>query len=166
MLARTRIAARGRLFAAATRVDAKLSLSSSLSGTLSQTAVGGFDLPLLLTSTDVAAPDGCGPTTPVTPPAGGGGSDTPPAPTGPGTGTIGSVVLSGAAHGSVPVAGTDEGQLSGLGGKGTVRAFAVVPNTGRFWQEIDVSGWLVLMVVGGLFAWRWRRRDAEVEVFA
>lgn len=146
------------------QVDVRLSLSSSLTHKVSQNSVGGFDIPLTLTSTDVPAPSGCTATviTPPNPPSGGGGGSTggtnPP-------GTIGTVVISGAASGTVP--GTvDDGPLSGLGGKGFVRGEVTIPNTGRFWQELDIVGYLLAMVLGGIFAWRWRRRDVEEEAYA
>jgi hypothetical protein len=146
------------------QVDVRLSLSSSLSGKTSQGSIGGFKIPLTLTSTDVPAPSGCN-TTVVTPPSGGGGGGTNnPGGTG-GPGTIGTVVIEGAATGTVP--GTvDNGPLSGIGGKGYVRSEVVIPNTGRFWQELDIIGYLIAMVLGGIFAWRWRRRDREEEAYA
>ena len=68
--------------------------------------------------------------------------------------------------GSVPATGTDDGPLSGLGGKGTVRSLAVIPNTGRFWQELDIAGYLALLALGGAFAWWRRRRDIPEESYA
>jgi len=147
---------------AVVRVDAVLSLSSSLTNVTSQSSVGGFNLPVTLTSTDVAAPNGCGVSTPVTPPV------TPPATGGPATtppGTIDIAVISGASDGAIlPTLG--EGPLSGLGGKGAVRTYEIAPNTGRFWQEFDIVGYLVALVLGGIFAWRRRRRSYEEEAYA
>jgi hypothetical protein len=143
-------------------VSVSITLANSLAGRTSQGSVGSFSIPVSLTSTDVAAPDGCGPTTPEDPPHGGGGGDphvTPP-------GTIGTVVISGAADGTVPPAESDDGPLSGLGGKGHVRSWEIEPNTGRFWQEIDISGYLVALVLGGIFAWWRRRRDNPEETYA
>jgi hypothetical protein len=148
------------------QVDLKLTLSSSLTQQTSQASVGAFKIPVTLTSTDVPAPDGCGPSTPVNPP-------TPPTHTG-GTpvvtvpaGTIDTAEISGAADGSVPAGEVDNGPLSGLGGKGAVRSLAIIPNTGRFFQEWDVVGYLLALVVGGIFAWWWRRRRSyEEEAFA
>lgn len=153
---------------AVVRVDVRLSLSSSLSGLTSQSSVGRFDLPVLLTSTDVPAPNGCTPGSTVPPTNGGGTGGTGGSGGGgvPGPGTIGSVVISGAADGSVPAAGSDDGPLSGLGGKGLVRSAVIIPNTGRFWQEIDISGYLVLLALGGVFAWWRRRRDIPEESYA
>jgi hypothetical protein len=145
---------------AAVRVDLKLKLGSSLGHVSSQSSVGNFNIKVTLTSTDVTAPTGCAPVTPPRGGGGGGGSD----PTIP-PGEIDSAVISGSADGSVLPTLAD-GPLSGLGGKGSVRNLAIVPNTGRFWQEFDVTGYLVALVLGGIFAWWRRRRTYEEEVYA
>ena len=142
-----------------TRVDVTLKLSSSLTHLTSQSSVGAFKVRVVLTSTDVAAPDGCAASTPVTPPPGGGHPDpTPP-------GTIDTALLWGNAEGTV-LPTLAEGPLSGLGGDGSVRSVSVIPNTGRFWQELDVTGYLIAMVLGGIFAWWRRRRPYEEEAYA
>ncbi len=153
------------------RVDVRLKFGSSISGLTSQSSVGSFNLRVTLTSTDVAAPTGC---SAVTPPTGGGGPgggghSTPP-------GEIDSTVVSGAADGALPGATHDNacyvgdqhvaatvdtfpGQ-AGVGCHG-VAAAIIQPNTGRFFQEIDVVAWIVLAILGGIFA-AWRRsRDPE-----
>jgi len=135
------------------RVDVRLKLSSSISGLTSQSSVGSFDLHVTLTSTDVPAPTGCAAVTPPTGGSGGGGhSATPP-------GEIDSVTVSGAADGSLPDDGDGMADLSGTGHG--IGAQIIEPNTDRFFQEIDVVGWLVAMIVGGIFAWWRRRKDPE-----
>jgi hypothetical protein len=133
------------------RVDVRLKLATSLSGQTSQNSVGAFDLRVTLTSTDVAAPDGCGPV--ASPPSGGGrGSAAIP------PGEIDSTVVSGAADGAVG----DENGIPDLSGSGEGVAAAIIqPNSTRFFQEFFVVGWLVAMILGGIFAgWR-RSRDPE-----
>jgi hypothetical protein len=142
---------------AAVKVDVTLKLSSSLAGHTAQGSVGGFDVKLTLTSTDVPAPSGCAAVTPPNPGGGGGGggggghgSTTPPA------GEIDTAVVSGAADGTIPK--TDNSfPVSGGTGRGS-GAEIIIPNTARFFQEFDVVGWLVALVLGGIFAWWWRRR--------
>jgi hypothetical protein len=146
------------------QIDLVLSLSGSLSGKASQGSVGGFTIPLTLTSTDVPAPDGCSAATPPVVPVDPTGPTGPTGPTPPGT--IGAVDLTGAADGTVPLPAPDAGALAGLGGKGTVRSFDTIPNTGRFWQEFDIVGYLLAIALGCLLAWGWRRRDTEQEVYA
>ena len=153
------VSAVGLASGAAVKVDVKLKLSNALAHVTSQSSVGNFDIKVTLTSTDVSAPTGC---TPVTPPSGGGGGGSNP--TVP-PGQIDTTVISGAADGTIPQT-IDNGPLSGLGGKGSVRNLAIVPNTGRFWQEFDITGYLVALVLGGIFAWWRRRRTYEEEVYA
>lgn len=145
------------------RVDVYLTLGSSLTGRTSQSSVGSFDLHVTLTSTDVAAPNGCAAVTPPPPTGGGGGSggsgggthtSTP-------TGEIDSSIVSGAAAGAVP-GGSPIPNSSGSGG-GFVAAY-IEPNTGRFFQELFVAGWLAAMVLGGIVAW-WRRRNDTEEAY-
>lgn len=144
------------------QVDVELRLSNSLAHRSAQGSAGSFMLPVTLTSTDVRAPDGCSVMTPVDPPSGHGGG-TPP--NGMPPGTIGTAVVSGAADGTVlPTLG--DGPMSGLGGKGAVRGDIVLPNTGRFWQELDIVGYLIALVLGGIFAWWRRRRPHEEETYA
>jgi hypothetical protein len=140
------------------QVDVRLTLATSLHGKTSQRSVGGFDIPVTLTSTDVPAPSGCT-TTVVTPPHNGGTGGNPP-------GTIGTVVVSGSAGGSALPTQASGGLLSGLGGTGIVPSHAIIPNTGRFWQELDIIGYLIALILGGIFAWRLRRRDKEEEAYA
>lgn len=157
----------------AVRVDVRLKLGTSLTGVTSQTSVGAFELRVTLTSTVVAAPNGCAA---VTPPTGGGGGNTP--------GEIDSTVVSGAADGALPADGVsqdacfvnDDGvQLvvstgdsfpgqAGIGCNG-VAAAIVQPNTGRFFQELVVVAWMALMLVGGIFA-AWRRSRDPEDVYA
>jgi hypothetical protein len=145
------------------QIDLELSLSGSLNGKASQGSVGGFSIPVMLTSTDVPAPDGCSAATPPTVPADPG----PAGPTGPTPpGTIGTIELTGAADGTVPLPAPDAGALAGLGGKGAVRSYDTIPNTGRFWQEFDIVGYLLAIALGCLLAWGWRRRETEEEVYA
>jgi hypothetical protein len=146
------------------RIDATLTLSPSLSGVTSQGSIGGFKLPVTLTSTDVAAPDGCtassgGGTGGGGTGSGGGGSD------GGGTGThhstpgtIDTTTISGAADGTVPGAGAG---LPDANGNGYVYATRIIPNTGRFYQEFDIIGWLALLMLSGIVAWRRSRREPE-----
>jgi hypothetical protein len=146
------------------RIDLELSLAGNLHGAASQGSVGAFTIPVVLTSTDVAAPDGCTampPVTPVDPPSGGPGptGSTPP-------GTIGTIDLTGAADGNVPLPTPDAGALAGLGGKGAVRSVDTIPNTGRFWQEYDIAGYLLAIALGCFLAWRWRRTEHHEEVYA
>jgi hypothetical protein len=139
------------------QVDVTLKLNGSLHSHTSQGSVGSFDLRLSLTSVDVAAPDGCSPvTSPPNGGGGGGGGGNPPAP----PGEIDSTIVSGAADGAIP----DEGGLPDLSGSGDGVAAAIIqPNTSRFFQEFFIVGWLVAVVLGGIFAgWR-RRRDPEDE---
>lgn len=156
---------------ASLRVDLVLSLAGNLHGKQSQGSIGGFTIPLMLTSADVAAPDGCSampPSTPSDPPTGGGPTD-PPGTVPPGTdppGTIGTIDITGAAAGAVPLPGSEAGPLAGLGGKGAVRSFDTIPNTGRFWQEYDIVGYLLAIALGCLLAWRWRRKEIHEEVYA
>lgn len=147
------------------RIDLELTLAGNLHGAASQGSVAAFTIPVVLTSTVVAAPDGCTampPVTPVNPP---GGGPTTPTPTTP-PGTIGTVDLTGAADGNVPLPTPDAGALAGLGGKGTVRSVDTIPNTGRFWQEFDIVGYLLAIALGCLLAWGWRRRETEQEAYA
>ena len=141
------------------RVDVTIALSSSLNHLTSQSSVGGFKLPVTLTSTDVPAPNGCAAV--ITPPTGGGGTGggTP----GGGThhttpGTIDTTVVSGAADGNVP---GDVDTLPDSSGSGEGTSVDVIPNTGRFFPEFDVLGWLVAVILGGIVAWRRSRRDPE-----
>jgi hypothetical protein len=145
------------------RVDVKLKLSSSLNHLTAQSSVGAFKVRVVLTSTDVAAPDGCAA---VSPPQGGGdtpggnpggGNTTPP-------GQIDTEVISGAADGNV-LPTLAQGPLSGLGGKGSVYNSAIEPNTARFFQEFDVVWWLVALMLGGIFAWYRRRNESLEEVY-
>jgi hypothetical protein len=149
------------------RVDATLTLASSLSGVTSQGSVGGFKLPVTLTSTDVAAPDGC--TASSGGGTGGGGTGGSGGGTGGGgsggtgahhstPGTIDTTTISGAADGTVPGAETG---LPDADGNGYVYATRIIPNTGRFYQEFDVIGWLALLVLSGIVAWRRSRREPE-----
>jgi hypothetical protein len=156
------------------RVDVRLTLGSSISGLTSQSSVGSFDLRLTLTSTDVPAPTGCAAVAPPTggnPGGTGGGGQPIP-------GEIDSTVVSGAADGSLPesagaspcVEGDEDLDLvatqdsfPGQAGAGCdgVAAAITQPNTGRFFQEFVVVAWIVLMMLGGIFA-AWRRsRDPE-----
>jgi hypothetical protein len=144
------------------QVDVKLAMSNWPAHHMSQGSAGSFQIPVMLTSTDVAAPDGCSVTTPVTPPGHTGGGPTGTTP----PGTIGTALISGAADGTVPAGEVDNGPLAGLGGKGAVRSLDIIPNTGRFWQEIDVAGYLIAIVLGGIFAWWRRRRNYEEEAYA
>jgi len=138
------------------RVDVKLKLSSSLSHLSSQSGVGSFNVRVVLTSTDVAPPSGC---SSATPPGGGGGGD-PVTATTP-AGEIDSEVIAGAASGSVPDQANGLHNVSGTGtGSGFRRA--VEPNTARFFQEFDVTWWLIALMLGGLFAW-YRRRNMNPE---
>jgi hypothetical protein len=151
---------------AALRVDLELGLAATLHDRVAQGSIGGFRVPVTLTSTDVAAPDGCTTgTTPVPPHHGGDPTGTTPPGSNP-PGTIGTVELSGAADGSVPIPATEPGPLAGLGGNGAVGQTAIEPNTGRFWQEYDVAGYLLAVVLGGVVAWRRRRKDLEQEAYA
>ena len=146
------------------QVDVKLTLADYLAHHGSQGSVGSFMIPVTLTSTDVSAPDGCGvtPVDPPTPPVHSGGGATVTTP----PGTIDAALVSGAADGTVSP-DADNGPLSGLGGKGAIREFGTIPNTGRFWQEIDIVGYLIALVLGGIFAWWWRRRRPyEEEAYA
>ena len=68
--------------------------------------------------------------------------------------------------GAVPLPGSEPGPLAGLGGKGAVRSFDTIPNTGRFWQEYDIVGYLLAIALGCLLAWRWRRKEIHEEVYA
>lgn len=148
---------------AVVRIDAALTLASSLTGVTSQSSVGGFNLPVTLTSTDVAAPSGC---SAVTPPTGGGtgsggsgstgGGSTHHGGSTSGSGTIDTADISGAADGTVE---TDP--LPDATGDGYVYATGIIPNTGRFYQEFDVLGWLALLVLSGIVAWWRSRRDPE-----
>ena len=127
------------------RVDVTLGLSPSLNAQTSQGSLGAFDLRVTLTSTDVAAPGGCAA---VTPPVTVGGSTPPTSP-----GEIDAVIVSGAADGAIP----DEQGLPDLSGSGEgVAATITQPNTTPFLQAFFVVGWLIAMIVGGIFAW-WRR---------
>lgn len=131
------------------RIDAKLSLSPSLQS--SQSSVGGFKLPVTMTSTDVAAPDGCAASS-------GGGGSTGAGGSGHHGGTIDTVTLDGAAGGSVAV---ETDPLPDANGTGYVYANGIIPNTGRFYQEFDILGWLALLALSGIVAvWR-SRRDPE-----
>ncbi|MEO8093355.1 MAG: hypothetical protein ABI632_00350 [Pseudolysinimonas sp.] len=145
---------------AALQIDVRLTLASSLTNQTSQGSIGSFKIPITLTSTDVPAPNGCTATTPVNPPHTGGNP-----PGGNPPGTIDTVVISGVSDGTVPV-NVDNGPLSGLGGKGSGSGFVTIPNTGRFFQEIDIVGWLGLMILGGIVAWRRRRRESEEVAYA
>ena len=137
------------------RVDVTLRLSASLDSETSQGSLGAFDLRVSLTSTDVAAPDGCAAVTPPVTGGTGGGGTSPTSPV-----VIDTVVVSGAADGVIP----DESGLPDLSGSGEGVAAAITqPNTSRFFQEFFVVGWLVAMVLGGIFA-AWRRsRNPEDE---
>jgi hypothetical protein len=167
------------------RVDVRLDLASSLGGQTSQASVGSFDLRVTLTSTDVAAPNGCAA---VTPPTGGGtggggtgggghgGHSTP-------AGEIDSTVVSGAADGSLPgdidenachvsddaveLASATQDSFPGQAGVGCqgVAAAIVQPNTGRLFQEFDIVAWIALMVLGGIFA-AWRRSRDPEDIYA
>jgi hypothetical protein len=147
---------------AAVRVDVTIALSSSLTDLTSQSSVGGFKLPVTLTSTDVPAPSGCSAV--IAPPTGGGGGGG----TGGGTpgggthhttpGTIDTTEVSGAADGTVPVDGS---QLPASSGSGQGASVDIIPNTGRFFQEFDVLGWMIAVILGGIVAWRRSRRDPE-----
>jgi hypothetical protein len=136
------------------RVDATLTLSTSLANVTSQNSVGGFTLPVTLTSTDVPAPTGC---SIVTPPTGGGGGTATP-PHGVPHGQIDTAVVSGAADGSVP---ETTGGLPDSSGGATGYRVEVIPNTGRFYQEFDVLGWIAAALLGGIVAWRRSRREPE-----
>ena len=150
------------------RVDATLTLASTLTGVTSQGSVGGFKLPVTLTSTDVAAPDGCsassgGGTGGGTGGSGGGTGGGSGSSGGTGShhstpGTIDTTTLTGAADGTVPQ--TDSG-LPDADGSGQVYATRVIPNTGRFYQEYDIIGWLALLVLSGIVAWWRSRREPE-----
>ncbi|MEO8263171.1 MAG: hypothetical protein ABI566_11445 [Pseudolysinimonas sp.] len=147
---------------ATVRVDVTIALSSSLSNVTSQSSIGGFKLPVTLTSTDVAAPTAC---SAVTPPigggtGGGGGGGTSGGGTHNGStpGQIDSSVISGAAGGTVP---GDGSTLPDSSGTGAGASTDVIPNTGRFFQELDVLGWLAALTLGGIVAWRRSRREPE-----
>lgn len=149
------------------RVDATLTLSSALSGVTSQGSVGGFKMPVTLTSTDVAAPDGCtastGGGTGGGGTGGGGSGGAGSSSGGTGThhstpGTIDTTTISGAADGTVPEA---EAGLPDANGSGYVYATRIIPNTGRFYQEYDIIGWLALLVLSGIVAWWRSRREPE-----
>ena len=152
---------------AVVRIDAALTLASSLTGVTSQSSVGGFTLPVTLTSTDVAAPDGCtassGGGTGGGGSGGGGSGGAGSSSGGTGThhsapGTIDTTTISGAADGTVPEAGAG---LPDANGNGYVYATRVIPNTGRFYQEYDIIGWLALLVLSGIVAWWRSRREPE-----
>jgi hypothetical protein len=150
---------------AVVRIDATLTLAASLSGITSQGSIGGFDLPVTLTSTDVAASDGCsvsngGGTGGGSGSTGGGSGSTGGAGTGShhsAPGTIGTTTISGAADGAVP----QTAALPDADGTGHGYATRVIPNTGRFYQEFDVAGWLALLVLSGIVAWWRSRREPE-----
>jgi hypothetical protein len=170
---RSLISGLGLAAGASVRVDVRLKFGSSISGLTSQSSIGRFNLGVTLTSTDVAAPTGC---SAVAPPTGGGGTGgghgghgTPP-------GEIDTTVVAGAADGALSGATHDNacyvgddhmadvddsfpGQ-AGVGCQG-VAAAIIQPNTGRFFQEFDVVAWIVLAILGCIFA-AWRRsRDPE-----
>lgn len=150
---------------ATARVDVRLTLGSGLNGLTSQGSVGAFNFRVTLTSAEVAAPNGCGALVPSNP---GGGNNGNNGNGGSGGGVITNpghvVIVSGAADGSLPEpAQPGAGQFGETIGKGSGSGFPyTMPNTGRFLQELDVLGYLLALVLGGIFAaWWWRRRDAE-----
>jgi hypothetical protein len=151
---------------AVVRIDATLTLAPSLSGITSQGSIGGFDLPVTLTSTDVTAPDGCsaangGGTGGGSGSTGGGSGSTGGAGTGShhsAPGTIDTTTITGAADGTVPDAAAG---LPDADGTGHGFATRVIPNTGRFYQEFDIIGWLALLVLSGIVAWWRSRREPE-----
>ncbi len=136
---------------AISQIDVTLELSSALSARASQGSLGAFHLRVTMTSTDVAAPNGCA----TVPPADGGNSGTPP--TSPGE--IDSVIVSGAAGGTLP----DEGGLPDLSGSGDGVAAAIVQPNSTPSFPFFVVGWLVALILGGIFAWWRRSRDPEVD---
>jgi hypothetical protein len=156
---------------ATARVDVRLTLSASLSGEAAQGSTGVFDLGLTLTSTDVPALSGCTGAPPTGGTGGTGGGPGGPGGTGEpgGTGStppapIGTAVIAGSAEGSLPAA--PHSLLPSASGEGIgVSAMRTIPNTGRFLQEFDASGYLVALVLGGLVAWRRGRRDDEEEEY-
>lgn len=148
---------------ASARVDVRLRLASVLNGRTSQGSIAGFNIKLVLTEASAPAPDGC---TAVTPgpggpggPGGTGGTGG-PAPDGTGGGPVAGpvAVISGAADGSVP----EPDAFGEATGAGSGAGFPLIlPNTGRFLQELDVLGWLLAPLLGGMFAAWWRRRRPE-----
>ncbi len=164
------------------RVDVLLALAPSIGGVTSQSSVGRFNFRVALTSTDVAAPDGCAAVTPTVPggggTGGGGGGGHVATP-----GEIDSSVIAGAADGSLPgdgeqnacqadgdgidPAASADGPFVGQAGDGCqgVAAAITQPNTGRFFQEFDVVAWIILVILGGIFA-AWRRSRDPEDIYA
>ncbi len=128
------------------RIDLTLVLDPAVSGRSSQQAMAAFDLAIALASASVPSPDGCRVT------SGGGGVGG----TGGGGGTItihGSTVGGSTAS---PTPAPDPTETATPtpepapteGGDGII-----VPNTGRFFQEYFVGGWLLGAVLGAIIAW-------------
>jgi len=140
------------------RVDVTLSLADTLVSLQSQGSIADFDVAVTLTSTDVAAPDGCTvPAPSPSPSPGAGGTANPP-------GFAAGATVPGAGGDSTPTPtprptapplpdSSDDGDGAGL-----------FWNTDRFYQEYFVAGWLVAFLLGGLYAWhRHRRRERMPE---
>jgi hypothetical protein len=146
------------------RVDVTLELDASLPAHATQGSLGAFDVGVTLTSTDVAAPDGCGSDDQ---PGGGGGSGGGGGGTGDGGGTpvipgeSDTVIVAGAADGSLPDAGGAPGDgglpdATGSGG-GAATASGDSGVTG-FLPWIALAACLIALVAGGIFAaWRGTR---------
>ena len=137
---------------AVVRMDVTLALSAALQS--AQSSVGAFKLPVTMTSTDVAPPDGCAPSTPGGTGGGGGTVSHPHVK----PGTIDTATITGAGDGTVEA---EVDPLPDSSGTGYVYATGIVPNTGRFYQEFDVLGWLALLALSGIVAWWRSRRDPE-----
>lgn len=136
----------------AVKVDVTVTLGS-LNDVTGQGSAGNFDLGISLTSTDVPAPDGCsGASTGGTTPGGSSG----PGPTT--AGLLDTSVISGAASGDIE---PDEG-FGGTTGTGTGGVAAIIdPNSAHLYQELYVLGWLIALLLGGIFAWWRSRKDPE-----
>ncbi|MBN9141357.1 MAG: hypothetical protein J0H23_11075 [Micrococcales bacterium] len=132
-----------------TRVDVTLELASSLTGREAQQSLALFDLFVTLTSTDVAAPDGCTP--PVPPPAGAETSD---------DGYAATATVPGARQGGGSATPAPSPAPEELPHSGDDPVHARYGNTDRFYQEYFVAWWLLAFVLGGVYAWlRERRRE-------
>ncbi|PZQ91984.1 MAG: hypothetical protein DI534_03330 [Leifsonia xyli] len=142
------------------RVDVSLALSDTLTGTEAQRSLGEFDIIATLTSTDVAAPDGC--TAPVAPPGGGsGGTVTIPGAGGASTGTTSTgTTTPGETPSATPTPAPTPVPLPDSGGGSGIATGGPTWNTDRFFQEFTVAWWVLAFVLGGVYAWlRDRRRE-------
>ena len=144
----------------AVRIDLTLVLDSGVGGQDSQHAMAAFDLAISLASADVPSPDGCSVT------SGGGGGER--------RRRGGTITIPGSTVGrrirqsptspprrptATPTPTPTPVPGPGAGGDGII-----VPNTGRFFQEYFVGGWVLGALLGGITAWLILRRREKRDV--